>query len=80
MLWFSSGKHWLCFARSEVAVPDGHSVTAVRCVVLLDTFCVFLTAVSSYKVEFSLVLFEQIRALLLFEHILAHQVFVDVPN
>lgn len=70
MLCFSSGKHWLCFARSEVAVPDGHSLTAIRCVVLMDTFCVFLIAVSSYKVEFAL----------LFEHILAHQVFVDVPN
>lgn len=48
-----------------MAVPDGHSLTAIRCVVLLDTFCVFLIAVSFA---------------LLFEHILAHQVFVDVPN
>lgn len=63
-----------------MAVPDGHSVTAVRCVVLMDAFCVFLTAVSSYKVEVALVLFEDILSLLLFEHILAHQVFVDVPN
>lgn len=63
-----------------MAVPDDHSVVAIRCVVLLDMFCVFLIAVPSYKVEFALLLFEYILALLLFEHILAHQVFVDVPN
>lgn len=55
-------------------------VTALRCVVLLDTFCVVLIDVSSHKVEFALLLFERILALRLFEQILAHQVFVDVPN
>lgn len=55
-------------------------VTALRCVVLLDTFCVVLIDVSSHKVEFALLLFERILSLRLFEQILAHQVFVDVPN
>lgn len=34
-------KRWPSFARSEVAAPEDHSVTAFRCVVLLYKFCLF---------------------------------------